>query len=130
MVLSELAANAAVEALAGRLDGGSLRLYAGPQPAAPEDEPPGALLAELRFAVRAFGPARSGRVTAHALAPERDAPAAGVARWFRCLTASGRAVLDGTAGAEGTEELVLGTAEIARGAEVYVDDFSLSIYGR
>lgn len=94
--------NAQADALAMLLNGGSLRIYDGTQPAT-ADEAVGSqtLLAELQFAATAFQPAEDGVIVSNPLTSEKDAPATGKATWFRCVALGGQAVLDGSVGESG-----------------------------
>lgn len=94
--------NAQADALAMLLNGGSLRIYDGTQPAT-ADEAVGSqtLLAELQFAATAFQPAEDGVIVSNPLTSEKDAPATGKAAWFRCVALGGAAVLDGSVGESG-----------------------------
>ena len=122
--LSLHALNTKADALASLLDGGFLDLYAGSRPTTPEAAAPATALARLHFADPAFAPADAGVSEAHPLRAEDAAPAAGHATWFRCVTADGRAVVDGSVGTNDAD-LVLSTATILVGTRVTVDRFEL-----
>lgn len=125
MKLSDEAINAKADRLGAILDGGFLRLYGGPQPAKPSitanDD---AKLAELRFGNPAFGPAKSGLLTANPIAPDIKARATGKANWFRCFAADGAtAVMDGSVGESG-KDMNLICVDIQQNAEVLIDGFT------
>jgi len=116
MLLSELAANEQADAVTRLLHGGTLVIYDG-------DNTP---LATLKFAGRAFPPASGGSAVANPLPPDTNAEASGTAAQFRCFSAKGALVLEGTAGGPGSE-LVLNSPEIRAGAEVSVDEFRFTV---
>jgi hypothetical protein len=116
--LTTLAANAAADAVAALLDGGSLCVYGDA----------GELLAKLAFGGTAFRRATGGVCVALPITPEPDAPASGRAASYRCLTRSGIAVFSGTAGAAG-KELVLDPPDIRAGAVVAIDEYRITVKG-
>lgn len=125
---SNLAANAAADALSDLLDNGYLRIYDGTQ-ATDADTAIGAqvLLAELRFANPMSGAAVAGVVTASALTPDSSANATGTATWFRCLKSDGTTVVcDGSIGTSGCD-LNLNTVSIVSGAQVSASSVTLTI---
>lgn len=116
--LSVIAANASADAVLAFLAGGTLDVYGGLQPPSADSPPGGQLLARLRFGTPAFGKADVGEARAFAI-DAGLAQATGTATWFRCSTAGGEAVWDGSAG-DGDVNLVLTPAEIQEGAAVTV----------
>lgn len=121
--LSDRAANAEANAVAAILNGGLLRLYAGEQRAEPEASPGRAvLLAELRFAERAFCAASGGIAEANPFETGCLAVADGVATWFAAVAADGTAIFDGSVGTR-EANLVLNDVEIREGDEIAVDEF-------
>jgi hypothetical protein len=123
--LSVLAANAAADAVTSLLDDGYLRIYDGIQPAS-TDVPVTSqvLLAELRFADPAFGPAIDGIATAHPIASDPAAAASGTAAWFRALRSDGTTVIhDGSIAASGGQ-MTSSDPWIAAGSSVEVEDFT------
>jgi hypothetical protein len=117
------AVNAAADAVCALLDGGRLLLFDGLQPAS-ADRPIGArsvLLVSLDLARPAFTLAVAGEAFAHPIVPAH-ALAGGTATWFRAVSATGRAIYDGSVGGEGSDaDLVLGSASIPAGSEVAID---------
>ena len=109
MLLSELAASNAADAVTLMLGGGTLRIY----------DTDDVTLATLTFSGRAFRPAQAGVALANPIAPDTDAPASGTAVRFACLSAKGVLVFEGAVGTE----LKMKSAEIRQGAEVSVEEF-------
>lgn len=124
--LASAAVNAEANAVGALLNGGLLRIYDGTQPAnADTAVSTQTLLAELTFGNPAFGAAVGGVATANAIDPEGNAPAGGAATWFRCLSAAGGSVLDGTVGLSGCD-LNLTSIQIQANAEVSVSSFTVT----
>jgi hypothetical protein len=119
---SNATVNAEADAVARRLDGGILRLYAGRLPET-ADTPARdqTLLAELRFADPSANPAIGG-VIALGLVPA-EALATGRADWFRALDREGFPVLDGTVG----DDLSLNVVTIQMHARVSAEGMLLSV---
>jgi hypothetical protein len=81
------------------LDGGSVKIFDGTQPATADTAiTTQVLLAEATFATPAFAAAVAGVASAHPLTAESDAPASGTAAWVRCVTSGGAPVFDGSCG--------------------------------
>ncbi len=123
--LSNLAANAAVDAVTVLCNTGYLRIYDGTK-AATADTAIGAqvLLAELRFGATAFAAAAAGVATANAITSDTSANNTGTASWFRVLKADGSTVVfDGTCGTSATD-LVLNSVSIVTGALVSISAFT------
>lgn len=123
--LTNLAANAAADAVAYLLDAGKLRIYDGSQPAT-ADTAIGAqvLLAELTFNATSAGAAVAGVLTFNAITSDSSADATGTAAWFRALKADGStAVFDGSVGTA-TSDIVLNTTSIVLGAAVSISAFT------
>src|SRR5262245_18533083 len=118
--LSELAANLQADAVGTLLSGGYLRLYAGGQPSA-DQQAGGTLLAELRLCD--FSTARGGQCVAD-VKPDLDARADGRANYFTVSTMRNVQVLVGSVGTDDKADLQLNSAEVRRGAEVWLDEFS------
>lgn len=105
--LSNVAVNAAADAVCALANTGYLRIYDGTQPATADTAITTQVkLAELRFGATAFGASAAGVATANAITSDTDADATGTASWFRVLKSDGTTVLfDGsiaTSGADGT----------------------------
>lgn len=124
---SDLAANAAADAMAALCNGGYLRIYDGAQPAN-ADTPVGAqvLLAELSFADPAFAVAVAGLASANPIQSDLVANATGLAAWFRVFRADGAsAVWDGSVGVADAD-LVVNSANFQAGARIDVTALTLT----
>lgn len=124
---SNVAANAAMDAMAALLNNGYLRIYSGAQPAT-ADTAIGAqvLLAELRFNATAFGAAALGVATANAITDDSSANATGTAAWYRALKSDGTTVIyDDTVGTA-SAGLNLNTTSIVSGGVVSVTALTLT----
>lgn len=122
---SNLAANAAVDAMAALLNDGWMDIYSGVQPASGDDAPAGTRLAALRFGNPAFQAGVAGIATANAITSDADADASGAATWYR-LTKSDHttAVQDGSV-ATSNANLVLDNVAIVIHTLVAVSAFAL-----
>lgn len=122
------AANAACDAMAALVNGGTLKIYAvgSGVPAAAAtaitDQP---LLATLTLANPAFAAAVAGVATANAITGDSSADAAGTASFFRMLTSGGAARCQGLCGLSGSD-LNLNTLNIAAGAQIDVTSLTLT----
>jgi len=116
---SNVAANAACDAVVDLLDDGYLRLYDGSQPATVDTAiSTQTLLAELRLNATAFGAAAAGVATANAITQDSSANNTGTASWFRALKTDGTtAVIDGSVGTSGADCNINSTS-IVSGAPV------------
>lgn len=118
--LANAAANAAADAVTALLNGGTLKIYDGAQPATADTGLSGnTLLATLTFGSPAFGSAVAGVATANAITQDSVADATGTAAWFRCLTSGASTVFDGSVGTSGAD-LNLNSVAISAGAAVAV----------
>jgi hypothetical protein len=92
-------ATSGADGLCALLDGGSVLLLDGTQPATADTAiTTQTLLAECAFADPAFTAAVAGVAAAHALTDDDDAAASGDATWCRALTSGGDPVFDGSVG--------------------------------
>jgi len=126
--MATAAVNAQADALSDLLDNGYLRIYDGSQPAtadtAIDDQ---VLLAELRLGNPFSGAAVAGVLTAGTITKDSSANASGTAAWFRLLQSDGTTpVLDGSVGTADAD-LILGSVEIAAGAEVSVTAYEHTV---
>jgi hypothetical protein len=124
---SNVAANAACDAMALLLASGYLRIYSGTQPATADTALSGnTLLAELRFGATAFGAAVAGVATANAITADASADNTGTATFFRCLKSDGTTVVyDGSVGTSAAD-LILNTVSIVAAANVSVTALTLT----
>jgi hypothetical protein len=121
---SYAAANAAADGICGLCDDGSIRIYAGTQPATPDDAPAGAMLAEPTLSSPAFAAAVDGTAVAH-LITDAVAVATGDAAWYRLTASDGGAVTDDECGLIGSgAALELETLSINAGDRVTIPHFS------
>lgn len=122
VIRSTEALNAEADAVGALLNGGSLQLYAGTQPATPNapvaDQ---VLICALRFGSPAFTPAVNGIATATALIACPAAFATGIPTWLRGVTADGVPIFDGSVGlASESPDLILEPALVQVNARVTI----------
>lgn len=122
---SNVAANAAADAVCALANSGKLRIYDGSKPATADTAvSTQVLLAELTLNATAFGGAALGVATANAITSDSSADATGTAAWFRVTKSDGTTVLfDGTVGTTGCD-LNLNTTSIVAAASVAVTSFT------
>ena len=135
--ISNLAARNAVDEITVLLDEaggdeGRIRIYDGTQPA-DVDTPitSQVLLAELQLSNPAFGAAVDNNPGAlalgNAISDDTFANASGTASWFRCLTKSGIAVIDGSIGSTSSFDMIVDSLSIVVGQTVQVISFKYSM---
>lgn len=108
---------------------GFLRLYSGTKPATADTALSGnTLLAELTFAPTAFAPSSSGTKTANAIGAAADAPATGVATFWRAFKSDGVTVVSqGDVGVTGSGNFIeLPTTTINQHDQVSITSFAVS----
>jgi hypothetical protein len=93
--------NAAADANVDLLDGGTIEVRTGAQPAAVNDADSGTLLGTLTFGTPAFGAASGGEATAEAITSDTDADASGDAGHVRIKTSAAAIHSDALAGESG-----------------------------
>lgn len=125
--LSDTAANAEANALAALMNGGTICLYTGTQPATANTGLSGnTLLATLTFGNPAFGSAAAGVITANAIA-SGTAVATGTATWYRIYESNGTTVvMDGDVATSG-DNLDLPTTSIVAGETVSISSFTHTV---
>jgi hypothetical protein len=134
---SDEASKAAVDAVAAKCDGGTLKIYTGSQPT-DANTAVGAqtLLATLTLNATAFaasvasGSAGSKIVTAtaNAITGDTSADATGTAAWFRVLKSDGTSIVyDGSVGVGSTFDLNLATVSIVAAQDVEITDFTITL---
>lgn len=130
--VSNAAASAEADALAGLLDNGYLRIYdstGGTGQPATVDTAIGSqvLLAELRFANPSDAGASNGVITFSSMTADSSANATGTATWFRAFQSNGTsAVWDGSVSTSGAT-LNLNTTSIVAGAAVSVTSLTFTV---
>lgn len=116
--------NAKVDAATARLNGGSLRIYTGAQPAAATDAATGTLLATVTLPNPAFGASANGTATATDPASV-NASASGTAGWFRAVTSGGATVFDGSVTATGAGgDMTLSSTALTSDGAVDITSFT------
>lgn len=123
--------NAAVDAMATRLDGGRIEVRSGTPPTNITDASTGTKLAELTYGDPAFGSSSSGQATANSIASDTNAPGSGDAGYFREY-ASGAADTaadgEGIAGeAADSPDLEFDNKTIVAGGTVAISSLTLSM---
>jgi hypothetical protein len=119
------ARNAQADAVAAMLNGGTVEVRTGAQPADPQTTASGTLLATIPLAATAYGAASAG-VAALAGTPRTDpGDAAGTAGWWRAKSSGGVAILDGACGTSGSE-MNLNSLSIAVGVDVSITSGSIT----
>jgi len=107
MKISDLARNAAVNAVAALIDGGSgagtLAIRTGVAPTNTTDADSGTLLATLTMSDPAFGAAASGTATAAAITSDTNIDATGTAAHFRLKNSDAVTIIQGTVGTSGSD---------------------------
>lgn len=125
--LTNLGANAEVDALSALLDGGFFDLYSGVQPAT-ADTPitSQVLLASLAFGTPAYAPGVAGVAASNPIADDPDAAATGTATWYRMYRADHvTPVQDGSVGTIACN-LNLSDVNIVQHAVVSIASFTLT----
>ena len=119
--------NLQLDAATARVSRGTLRIYTGEQPAAPEIHAAGTLLAVLPLPAPAFDLAYSGASKAMPIAAAY-AIGSGVAGWFRLFSYDGSSLYDGAVSDDnGTGEMKLRTTRINAGDQVAVSSLTLTL---
>ena len=132
--LSERTAGAVLEAVRDLIDGGAgagtIKLYAGAPPAAPDDPVNGqVLLATFTFSDPSAGPASGGELVFSPIADAEFAAASGRAAWARIEDSGGRRIADADAGPEGSgAALEIDRADITIGQPVRVTNARLALF--
>jgi hypothetical protein len=119
--------NMQLDAATSRVSRGTLRLYTGEQPAAPEHPAAGTLLAVLTLPAPAFKLAYGGTAEALPISPAY-AVGKGMAGCFRLFSYDGSALYDGAvSNLQGTGELRLKDTVINAGDQVVVSSLTLAL---
>ena len=118
--------NAALDALLALLNGGTMNIYSGTQPATPDTALGGnTLLATLTFSATAFGNSSAGTATANAITSGTGL-AVGTATFARCLSTGSAATLDCSVGLAGAD-INLNDVAITVGCTVSVTSYTVSM---
>ena len=123
------ARDAALNAIAATLNGGTLDIYSGTAPANADGALSGnTLLATATLGSPAFGAASAGVITANAIAGDTSADATGPPTFFRLRASGGAVVYQGTAGASGQELNLSGLSggQIVAGGSVSISSLTMS----
>ena len=124
--LSQSAWNAALNAALATLNGGTLNIYSGTQPATPDAALSGnTLLATLTFSATAFGNAVGGTAAANAITSGTGL-AVGTATFARCLSSGSVAELDCSVGTSGAD-INLNDVAVTVGSTVAVTSYTVSM---
>ncbi len=107
MKISDLARNAAVDAVVDLIDAGSppghLTIRTGSAPTNTTDADSGTLLATLTFSSTAFGSASGGTATAASITSDTSIDNTNTAAHFRIKNAANTTIMQGTVGTSGTD---------------------------
>lgn len=107
MKISDSARNAAVNAVAALIDGGSsngnINIRTGAAPTNTTDADSGTLLATLPMSDPAFGSASGGTATASPITSDTNIAATGTAGHFRAKDSDGVTVFQGSCGTSGAD---------------------------
>ncbi len=127
--LSNLCVNTQANSVSKLLGKGKFQIYTGKQPVSVDEKADKQnILAELVFPDPAFNLAIEGLVETTKLKKEEDAKDTGKATWFRCVSAKGQSIIDGSIGLIGSDaDLVLSDVEIKKHAEVSISKFSYCV---
>lgn len=123
--LGTAARDAAVNAMATLLNGGSIQIRTGGVPANVSDAAQGTLLATLTFAGTAFGSSSGGTATANAITSDSSVDASGTAGHARLLTSGGAAHSDCLCG-QGTGEISFDNSALVAGGVCAISSMTLS----
>ena len=126
--ISTAARNAAVDAIATLLNGGTIKVRSGSPPTNVADADSGTLLATLTFGSPAFGSGSSGTATANSITSDSSADASADAGHFRLLSSAAATVIQGTAGeAADTPDMVFDEKSIVAGGVVACTSMTLTM---
>lgn len=126
--ISTGARNAAVDAITALLNGGTVEIRTGSQPAGPGSAATGTLLGSLALSATAFGAASSGSATANTITSDTSADNSGTAGWFRAKASGGSGVIDGSITATGGGgDLTLDNVSVVAGGTIAVTSWSVTM---
>jgi len=107
------------------LDGGTIQIRSGAQPATPDTAASGTLLGTLTFSGTAFGAPSTGVVTAAAIASDTNADASDTAGHARLIDSGAAIHSDATCG-QGTGDFNFDNAVIVAGGTIAVSSLTLT----
>jgi hypothetical protein len=120
--LSVEASNVATQAVTAMLDGGYIEMFAGSQPAGPNEKPiRGIKVCRIALSSPAFGKASNGEAQSRKTLESDPAEADGRVEWFRAYKRDGTPVMDGSVGLSGCDlnindtQIKTGTIAVVRG---------------
>ncbi len=129
MKISDLARNAAVNAVAALIDAGSppghLYFRTGSAPTNTTDGDSGTLLATLPLSSTSFGAAASGTATANAITSDTNAANSGTAGHWRIKNAAGVTIAQGSCGTSGAD-INFDSTTIVAGGTVAITSLTLT----
>ncbi len=130
--ISAAARNAAVDGIAGLVDGGAgagyIEVRTGAPPATPATADSGTLLATLPMSDPAFAAGAAGVATANAITSDSSADATGAAGHFRAKDSNAVVVLQGTAGeAADTPNMTFDNKNIVATGTVAASAFTITV---
>ena len=110
------ALNAGADAIAALLDGGTLEFQTDT----------GAEVATITFANPAFSAAEAGVAAATGMTEDSDATG-GTVTQFACKQSDGTVVVTGSAGAGGSDDITMASAEVGAGTTVELTEFTVTV---
>ncbi len=117
--------NAVADAEGDMLNGGTIQIRTGAQPATPDTAASGTLLGTLGFNATAFGAPATGVVTAAAITSDTNADASGTAGHARLLT-SGAAIHSDASCGQGSGDFNFDNNVIVAGGTIAVSSLTLT----
>lgn len=120
--------NAMLDALTARLNGGTLQVRTGAQPATVGTAATGTLLGTLTLGSPAFAAATGGTATANTIGSDTSADATGTAGWFRILTSTATGAIDGSiTPTGGGGDLTLDSVSVTVGGAINATGLTLTM---
>src|SRR5690348_17029787 len=132
-MVSNAAAQAALNAITALLNSGSIKIYSGSMPASTETASSGTLLSSgCTFGATAFGAATdnldgTAKATANAIGSDTNAAATGTAGYFRGYKSDGTTcVIQGTVGTS-SADMILNTTSIVATGTVSITAYTINL---
>lgn len=120
------ARNAACDAIAALLNGGTIQVRTGTQPTNVSDAASGTLLGTLTFGTPAFGAASVGVATANAITSDSSADNSGTVGYARLLSSGGTAIMDCTCGT-GSGDISFDNGTIVAGGVIAITSLTITV---